>query len=1358
MNYSLDSLKTFFNDNLAKWLEDNHCPVKESTEGVNKIISGYKLPVVQLAEVTGIHQFLQFNKALIQSFSFQINTHENRLQLTLDFDHIHSSEGYIVKDIHMEPLVIDYNDAIHIGDVNATVSLTIQGQEYTQIAIQFSEQVLTLNVNQIDIEQCLQGLIHSITDLPELIRDFFLSRPINNTILTVSLNYHIHTHCFELQCTAQEAIGYEFFKIHSVGMKKDNHDVLDATIRYSSYINNKPIIQDQVINITLGRDTCSVHVTFDLPQVNLGDLIEDINIFVNQVDVIERKNWQLSVDFIHKNISICSPQFQEWLNLNFCDMIVFSSSNLVFQATDTQHMTLTIDGGLIISGQDIIAGNVQIARNQNTIIGTFTAIPYDQHMTIPICIGLNKICHANVQIQDMTFSLEHVGSEHKKLTYTTGDCSMNLSDMPVPFEWINHQTLVGKITGDAKHIHLELQKISSIETPVDIPIHIPEFPVLNLSTQGGMNIIKLNVEDVICEVESVSINLAKEQKVLTGILNIYLPEGINKLFGMINDKPILNLFKAYSGVFDELTQEDKEHAKITFHIQYHNECIALSLETSPFANWKFHEDEDDQIKLDLKQAGQYTFSKPLIGYNDSCKYMQAQGDIRIDCLPEAIPTGIIKTLIKQYNLERLNTFIPDYIPLFLPIDDKGNILERLTSLTDNSQLKEFFTYMEPFETMIREMLHGYIHYDLPASMGYTLTYAGGKFQLKLEIIPDESGEIKPLKAIIPTLVPSIFGPQPGLAMINLRSLTWGAVWGVPLMELDADVEFMDLGSLIIGDVLNKRNQHALNKLVIRELLIINPFTYPIPLFFDDLHLTYHGLEQLQFDSQFQFKKPAATLFEIASFIQSIYENYLTKNGRISKDMLPEGWDLTFTILQQRLELPPYLGGVAFGYDGMTIQATDLITHIMNGCKYFNLSDFIKVIPIEHRQLSCPNLSIEGMHALALTGGIQAVEELEQTLREQIASYVQLTNAALMVLSGKVGDVQLAGIQTTMALVYSLIDGSGVIVDISGTIFSDLGFSCVGIILCKIEGSYLIAKAKVNLLGLTQEITLPLDNDSISVNFDLESPIFTSNLSMSCEKWQNIHMCADVELKLDLDVSGLSPGPGIEIPHFTAHGVNVLTGITIKESCTDQEATIDVSCKIIWGGKVIFQLDNMNLKIKASNLLDNIESTIKEWVLNHIQDIFAYLLKDPLEFMKNVIGKVIDYGVEYAEKLGEALGAMCDYDANKIADLMKDIPDIRPDDIATALWKGAGIPDVDGINALDYIGVGSEDIVNTLKNVKGITDPKQLKGLLDKTNYAGKIAEKIWDDVFHCSCIVKIPPPCSCILDIPSPCGCVVKFW
>ncbi|MBE8990083.1 LamG-like jellyroll fold domain-containing protein [Nostoc sp. LEGE 12450] len=447
-------------------------------------------------------------------------------------------------------------------------------------------------------------------------------------------------------------------------------------------------------------------------------------------------------------------------------------------------------------------------------------------------------------------------------------------------------------------------------------------------------------------------------------LNIGLPSQLNNLFGRKKDEnghiennadgnplPAVEFFRT-------LDLHDEADTTVQVKLVISRAGITLLPETSFIKAIESQTDTTGKSfwHCDFGEYGEINVDVPNFSYTGSS--FAASGGFEV-VKPLALPLTPIQHLLAACKLPGAAAMLPDRLPLDQEINAENfvdKLTERLEALLaklgsgklSNAAKEVLETISQSFHKLPTSFMD-YLNFQMPQSFQFEVAASpAGALQFSASVKKDDP----PIKLLFPSLMLGM----PVLNGVTLRSISFGETAGgqLFLLEMDADIDQFDLATLVAAIALPENRDPLPSTQAIQRRLRLNntvmvlplEFPVPIPMFYDNIGIEYLGLEGLTLQAHAQFPKPTVDLQKISNLLSDIKE-FFTNSDHPIPNQLPV--EFKFSLNQNYLQLPKYLGGQALGTqgDGPTLDDKDIV-HLLQGIRTLSVNELIQALPLKQR--------------------------------------------------------------------------------------------------------------------------------------------------------------------------------------------------------------------------------------------------------------------------------------------------------------------------------------------------------------------------------------------------------------------------
>lgn len=478
---------------------------------------------------------------------------------------------------------------------------------------------------------------------------------------------------------------------------------------------------------------------------------------------------------------------------------------------------------------------------------------------------------------------------------------------------------------------------------------------------------ELSLGTLTIDVEKWQVGLLNNHFELQTTFIIAVSEEINRIFGVDKQstKPKHKILLTY----DAKSSKPLEKAtKIQFGVSEKSGIWAFP-KNSPFVNMQPDERGFYHIGLGEKdQFGKVALKMPTFSFGPSG--WSASGQYHIN-EPLSLPLSIFKSLLTSTGLGVLAEVLPYALPIMdiqLVKDNKLNFMNWLSDISVHSNIKIPATVrdgLKKLEAISDDLLkktpgclNEYFSFSMPKDLAFEIqTGAGASFDLKISTETEDGKPGNPIRLLMPLFNPTTGMPE--LVGVQLHSISVGEILGGSLfpVSIDAKIDRFDLLTLVAcvmeGSLADKTTSTSKyqNRVILSEVLAVLPAgtPFPIPLFYKHLGWSYFGWEMMQIESHFKYPLPEVGLLESLTLFKTLKNYFIFKDNRLP-ETAPQGFDLPFTVGQNFLRLPTWLGGGMLGTDKdlPELNIWRSLASLLNGLKFGDPQDFLNVLPVQAR--------------------------------------------------------------------------------------------------------------------------------------------------------------------------------------------------------------------------------------------------------------------------------------------------------------------------------------------------------------------------------------------------------------------------
>ncbi len=608
---------------------------------------------------------------------------------------------------------------------------------------------------------------------------------------------------------------------------------------------------------------------------------------------------------------------------------------------DKTHFDFGAAAQLTVGDKLDLSGRLGLYYETDAAAGVeFSIEAHDKPLAISVPEGLFA---ANVQ-PSLSFSEAgiKIASEGQGW-YLEGNAKMLLESFPKRIQQALPKAPVeGKIRIDARSFR------ASIEQLVDpLAISLPALPLSNRQLDD----LKVNAYNL-----AVTIDVGGD---VTFSLEpaLRLPDDINRaLFGAKSDGTERAVFKTGAWFRTDLTVGMVDGSP----------GAAFGILESPVNGFELEERGDRTYwPCDLGPAGLVHLEMPRLKLEPG-GFTAGGGFQEDNARPLTLPLTPLKGLLGEH-FDGIGAALPDGLPLLKKpkLFDNGQVL--LPQLIDYVeevgkdylpggelpvQLKDALHTVAAAAGGLPDRLKEYLEADLPTGLHFDITA-----QASGSVTVDLSTEGPPIMALLPT--------PPMLIGVCLSRLRFGPILGgaLFLLRLDAEIDFFDpvtiAGSIaasqdgaLEGWLPDAARAHSTLKAhdLVMAIVYQTGVPIPIPIFYGELGVDFSGPAGLELKAGISFNPLAENSFgDVFLTLGDLYEFVSDETKRLPTS--GAGIELKAEIGETYLQLPRYLGQHTYGAKDEPLLEVDLyetFATLLNGLKFFSLTEFIRGIPLEHR--------------------------------------------------------------------------------------------------------------------------------------------------------------------------------------------------------------------------------------------------------------------------------------------------------------------------------------------------------------------------------------------------------------------------
>lgn len=462
---------------------------------------------------------------------------------------------------------------------------------------------------------------------------------------------------------------------------------------------------------------------------------------------------------------------------------------------------------------------------------------------------------------------------------------------------------------------------------------------------------------------------------LSAQLRVGLPPEIDHLFGTRTGadgrvEPRTRVFETY----DPASPTAGVGVRLGIGLRDGSPFVEAAASGLPFRG--FAPDADGSCTLELGEFGSARFRFPVFRFDPATGSFQAEGEFTHRNLQ--IPLAPLRSLLSVMGLGELAQRLPTGIPLrrISLLDERGEIdggalvallEEVLGAGAVTPEAGEAIRTLAGQFNHLPGRLRDYLSIEVPEHLAFRLavTADGGvRVHVSTSLERERHAEGPRKQVPVRLLLPNMGPTGPVLQGVRLYGLSFGSLLGGQLFRLDVDAEVdqFELLPLAVAMGLDAAGVRALatadrlyRTLVVRDLVTLivwqTQVPVPLPLFYEELGVRTCGLEGVEVGSRWRFPLPRLNLKEILDAFGELRRFVTEEEYLIDPEAMPRDMDLRWTIGENYLQLPPWLGGDVVGRKGGDVAVVSLaqsVARVLNAVKDFAVADLVEAVPIEHR--------------------------------------------------------------------------------------------------------------------------------------------------------------------------------------------------------------------------------------------------------------------------------------------------------------------------------------------------------------------------------------------------------------------------
>lgn len=161
------------------------------------------------------------------------------------------------------------------------------------------------------------------------------------------------------------------------------------------------------------------------------------------------------------------------------------------------------------------------------------------------------------------FENDDISEALDKWKFETSVCKLELHSDSPPMNILNTLSVGGILKGNQDSLWIKVVEVVGKEAELTIPIDLPNLICGDFSNHG-ISFNDIGLEPIFLVVKELQFNVIGNQDPISGKVSMYLPKGINKMFGTIDGEPPIKVLKTCENEYKLLSDNDKENACIDF--------------------------------------------------------------------------------------------------------------------------------------------------------------------------------------------------------------------------------------------------------------------------------------------------------------------------------------------------------------------------------------------------------------------------------------------------------------------------------------------------------------------------------------------------------------------------------------------------------------------------------------------------------------------------------------------------------------------------------------------------------------------------------------------------------------------------
>jgi hypothetical protein len=609
---------------------------------------------------------------------------------------------------------------------------------------------------------------------------------------------------------------------------------------------------------------------------------------------------------------------------------------------------LSAEGAIHINGIADFKGLVTIYKDDESAGISFT--PDKADITLPLAFPNLRL---SLQLGFGDISLKRTGGKKNAAWAFAAAVNIAVTGLPPYIQQVLPKTISVQFAAGSSGISFSATAVGHL-----LELAIPDIVISEKS--------RIVLGKAAFSFNSIQLLVGKEIA-LTAKAAFGIPSELNKIFGVKQDgTACVDLFNCYDPAKPAATM-------VGITLSLGTAGVSIVVNNAPFKAIQFETDKDGITwwNCDFGEFGAIKFKVPVFSLDAKAGAFKASGGFTVT-KPLALPLTPLKQLLLLAKLDKAAALLPNSLPLkgLDILDPQGNAkVEELIKLIEqaglslNEEAKKILRGAAQYFNKLPADLKTYLNIQLPQSFLFDISVTpdgGVRFDVSV------AEETEPVKLLFPSM-----SPLPMLNGITLRKIAFGSILGGNFFLLEADFvydqfDLLSIAAALLGEQIPSLPLSPAGKLQ-RKLIVNNLFTIidykvaamltglpipiPVPLFYDKLGIQYHGLESISIQAHASFKKPKINAIEIGKLVMKLKKFFSDKEALLDVKDPPKDIDLVFSLPDNYIQLPPYLGGNLIGIkgDGPEISLYKTVATLMNTLKKPDINALVQTIPFIHRK-------------------------------------------------------------------------------------------------------------------------------------------------------------------------------------------------------------------------------------------------------------------------------------------------------------------------------------------------------------------------------------------------------------------------